>query len=73
MTLRLVCVVRIFFIPTVENAKAGYIAGSVAGVNIMYERGGFMWEICANDYVASDSVVRGSNLTSTVGVFFKLV
>ena len=38
LTLRLVCVVRIC-IPTAENAKAGCIAGSVAGGHTMHVPG----------------------------------
>ena len=71
-----------YLYPTAEHTIAGCIAGSVAGrqysVSIRhtvhvcagYERGGFMCEICANDTVASHSVVKGLTLASA---FYKII
>ena len=58
--------------PTAEHAKAGCIAGSVIGGHTVHVPGmsEFMCEICANDQVASHSVVSGPTLAST---FYKII
>ena len=70
MTLRLVCIVRIC-IPTAEHAKAGCIAGSVAGGYTMHVRV-CAWRVYVRDLrqLASHSIVRGPTLAST---FYKII
>ena len=68
VTLRLVCVVRIFVFQQTENAKTGCIAESVAGGHTMHVPGMSVAGLCAR--FASQSVWRGPPLAST---FYKII